>query len=277
MTEGTVLAIGQAFAALYGVVGGSFLAAAIVRLPEDRSLLVPSSCPRCGHRIGARDLVPVLSWLALRGRCRHCAARIPPLYPLVEALTGVLAWLTFRHVFGAVADLDLAHAVAWVSQLTFLSLILVAAATDIKHRIIPHETSIYAAPIGIALHGLLQVLGYQGFFAVGFVPSVLGAAMWGGGFALIAWLWVVVRGHVGLGGGDVRLALMYGAFLGPHGALWALCLGSIVGSVVGLIALPFVGARGYLPFGPSLALGGVAYTLFGDLPVAEWLADFLYG
>ena len=83
MSDAVILGLGQLFATLYGLVIGSFLAVCIVRIPEDCSLMVPSSCPRCGTRIGWADNVPVLSWLALRGRCRHCGAPISPLYPLV--------------------------------------------------------------------------------------------------------------------------------------------------------------------------------------------------
>lgn len=278
MNEDLLLACVQGFAILYGLAVGSFIAAAAVRIPEDRSLMVASSCPRCGHRLGVTDLVPVVSWLWLRGSCKHCGASISPLYPLVETLSALLAWLVARHLFGGIADLDAGHAVAWVMQYGFLALLLLAATVDVRHRIIPNETSVYAAPMGIAGHALLQWLGYDGFLAIGVTESVLGALVWGGFFGLMAWAWINVTGTLGLGWGDVKLALMIGAFLGfAPGGSTAILLGSVIGSVVGLIATAVLWRRPYLPFGPPLALGAAAVVLYGDLPVGQWVADWIVG
>ncbi|MEQ1507546.1 MAG: prepilin peptidase, partial [Myxococcota bacterium] len=174
-----VSVVGQGFAVVYGLVIGSFLAVCIQRLPEDRSLRVPSACERCGAKLGWTENIPLVSYLALRGRCRHCGSRIPPLHPLVEALGGLLGWLVYRRVIADPADLDAAHAAAWVVRFGFLALLVVAAYVDVRHRIIPDQTSIYAVPFGIAAAVVLGWLGYDGFGTVTWQLAVLGAAGWG--------------------------------------------------------------------------------------------------
>lgn len=264
-----LLPLGHLFAALYGVVIGSFLAVCIVRLPEDRSLLVPSACPCCGQKVRWYDNVPVLSWLWLRGRCRSCGCRIAPLYPLVEALSGVLAVLVFRQVFQDPADLDLVHCAAWVVRFAFLCLALVAGAVDVRHRIIPDQTSIYAAPVGIAAAALLAWLGWEGVgapMASSWQDAVLGAGAWGGFFALIyASVQLVLRVE-GLGWGDVKLVTMFGAWLGLHpGPFLVLMFSSLGGAVAGLLQIALTGRRTGLPLGPWLALAAIAYVLYGDV------------
>jgi leader peptidase (prepilin peptidase)/N-methyltransferase len=259
------LVIGQAFAIVYGLVIGSFLAVCIVRLPEDRSLLVPSACPRCSARVRWSDNVPIVSWFLLRRQCRSCGAPIPPLYPLVELMGGLLGWVLFRRVFTEPEHLDAVHAAAWAVELVFLSMLVVAAATDIRHRIIPDETSIYAVPVGIAAHGLLQWLGWDGWLALDWRQAVVGAAIWGGFFAFVAWSTKFVTGRVALGWGDVKLAAMLGAFLGPYGAFLVVMFGSLIGAAVGIVATLVARRRVYLPYGPPLAVAATLYVLWGEL------------
>ncbi|MEZ4240047.1 MAG: prepilin peptidase [Myxococcota bacterium] len=266
-----LLPVGQAFSVVYGLVIGSFLAVCIVRLPEDRSLWVPSACPHCDARVRWFDNVPVLGWVRLRGRCRSCGEPISPLYPLVELLGGLLAWLAFRQVFVDPADLDLAHVAAWVLRFGFLSLLVVAALVDVRHRIIPDQTSIYAVPFGIAGAALLGWLGYAAPGFPSWQQAVLGAAFWGGLFSLISLSGRLVMGVDALGWGDVKLVAMFGAFLGlVPGTLAALLLGSLVGSVVGVVALAVQRRRLALPFGPPLALGAAVIALWGPALLPVW-------
>jgi leader peptidase (prepilin peptidase)/N-methyltransferase len=259
-----LLWFGQAFAVLYGLVIGSFLNVCIVRLPEDRSLWPRSACPSCNTPIAWYDNVPVLSWLILRGRCRHCGARISPLYPLVELLSGLLGWLLFRRIFADPADLDLAHIAAWVVQFGFLGLLVVAAYVDVRHRIIPDETSIYAVPFGIAGAALLQLVGYDGWMSIGWRQAVVGATLWWLAFAALSWVALYLMDQVALGWGDVKLAAMFGAFLGPTGTFAVLMFGSIIASTVGIVVTVAQGRRTYLPYGPPLALAAVLYVLWGE-------------
>lgn len=280
MTADALLPIGQLFAAAYGLAIGSFLAVCVVRLPADRSLLTPSACPCCGTRLRWSDNVPVASWLWLRGRCRTCRAPISPLYPLVEALTCTLAVLLFRSLFLDPADLDAPHVVAWISRFAFVCLCLVAGAVDIRHRIIPDETSIYALPFGILSAALLAWLGLDtdvAPFAATWQASVLGAAGWGGFFAFLYASIRFIFGIEGLGWGDVKLIAMFGAFFGPYPApFFVLLAASVTGSFVGLSEIAISGRRTGLPLGPHLAWAAIAYTLYGDLflkalfPAVRW-------
>jgi leader peptidase (prepilin peptidase)/N-methyltransferase len=275
-----LLPIGGVFAALYGLVIGSFLAVCIVRLPEDRSLLVPSSCPRCGARVRWSDNVPVFSWLWLRGRCRDCGGRISPLHPLVEALSGVLAVLVYRQVFLDPGDLDLAHAVAWIYRFGFVALLIVAGAADIRHRIIPDQTSIYAVPFGVAGAALLQWLDYQGEaapMALSWQQSVLGAAVCGGFFLVVYAAVRLIARVEGLGWGDVKLVAMFGAFLGVYPApMFVLLTASLTAAVVGLLQIALTGRRTGLPLGPHLSAAGIAYVLYGDLLLKALLPGLVW-
>jgi leader peptidase (prepilin peptidase)/N-methyltransferase len=253
--------LGEVYAAILGLVVGSFLAVCIRRLPEDRSLLVPSACPHCGHRVRWHDNVPVLSWLVLRGRCRDCGAPISPSYPLVELLTGLLAWLLFRRTFQAPTDFDLGHLVLFLADFVFVGLLIVATYVDLRHRIIPDQVSIYAVPVGLAFAALGSWVG--GAEAVGFRAAVLGALFWGGLFALISWTSSFVFRVEALGWGDVKLVTMFGAFLGGGGTWIAVLLGSIAGAIAGIAATAVHRRRVHLPFGPPLALGALGYVLFG--------------
>ncbi|MEN0063162.1 MAG: prepilin peptidase [Myxococcota bacterium] len=280
-------------AAIYGAVIGSFLANASVRLPEDRSLLPPSSCPRCGTRIRWYDNVPILSWLALRGRCRHCGQPISPVYPLVEALTAVLAALLARHLFVSWSDLDVAHVVAWLYQLGFVSLIIVMATVDARHRIIPDETSIYAVPFGILGHGLLGWLGYDGWWTIppSLAPGLLGFEGWpvsmflamttAGVFYTMFWatgrMTDFFTGLDTLGWGDVKLVAMFGAFLGPQLGLAALLLSSVFAAAQGIVFRVVLWRQLWLPFGPPAAFATIGVVLFGDIPVLRYFTEWLIG
>ncbi len=265
MTEAGVMGIAQGFSVLYGLVIGSFLNVCIARLPEDRSLLPSSACPSCGGAILWHDNIPVLSWLALRGACRHCGSPISPAYPLVEVLGGLLAWLLFRRVVPTILELDVPHLAAWTVQFTFLSLLVVAAYVDVRHRIIPDQTSIYAVPVGIAGTVLLQVLGYDGWLSMDWRAAVLGAALWGTLFATTAWVALYLTDRVALGRGDVKLAAMLGAFLGPVGAFLVVMWGSILAAMVGVVGTLVLWRRVYWPYGPPIAIAAAVYVLWGEM------------
>ena len=228
------------FIFVFGLLIGSFLNVCIWRLPREESIIWPAShCPACSTVLGVRDLVPVLSWIFLRGKCRYCGERISPRYPAVELLTGALFLACFQH-YGL--TLELAAAL-------LLSALLVAIAfIDIDHQII--------------LDGMLIVLGAVGLVlqlwtgAVGFL-SMLAGALAGGGLLLL--LAIVSRG--GMGGGDVKFAALIGLVLGWHG--WqALVVGAaaafVLGAVhaLGLIVLRRATGSTHIAFGPWMIMGG---------------------
>ncbi len=237
-----------------GTVLGSFLNVVIYRLPRGQSLVRPGSrCPRCGTPIRAADNVPLLSFLLLRGRCRACRGPIGWRYPLVEAAAGALlvaAW--YRH----------APAGAWVglaSAAVFSLSLLAVFFIDLDHQIIPNAITYPGLAAGLALAALQGTL----------VPAVLSAAGAGAFFLLVA---LVSRG--GMGGGDIKLAAMMGAFLGWPGVAVGLLVAFVVGAAAGL-ALIAAGRRSRkdaIPFGPALAAGGVVALLAGDVLLRWWLS-----
>ena len=254
------------FVVAIGLSIGSFLNVCIARLPEDRSLLPRSHCPRCQHAIRARDNVPVLSWVVLRGRCRDCSTPISPRYPLVELLGALTAVLVFRRFVPDVDAIDATHLTAAAVYFAFASVLIVAAMVDISHRIIPDETSIYAVPFALGAMALLEWMGHADWMAVSFRAGVLGAAGAGGFFAVISLTWVFLFRREGLGWGDVKLIVVVGAVLGPvPGAMVVLLLSALSMSVVGLTHLVWAKRRLPLPFGPVLALCAVVYVLYGDV------------
>jgi leader peptidase (prepilin peptidase)/N-methyltransferase len=232
---------------------GSFLNVVAARVPARRSIVrPPSSCGACGHEIGWRDNVPVLSWVLLRGRCRHCSSRISAVYPLVEAGTAVLA-VACVAVFGPTAYATLA--VGFCAVLVTLSVI------DVQHRIVPNRIVLPAAGVTLVAHTLID-------------PSpewVLGA-VGASGFLFLA----VLAYPKGLGMGDVKLALLLGAMLGATVSV-ALLLGFLAALVpaVVLFARHGTAARKMaVPLVPFLSLGAVIALFLGERMLDTYLQLF---
>jgi leader peptidase (prepilin peptidase) / N-methyltransferase len=245
------------FAGLFGAAVGSFLNVCICRWPADESVVSPPSrCPGCGQRIGWRDNVPVLGWLLLRGRCRTCREPVSVLYPAVE-LGAAGIWVLASVVFGF----------NWqaLGMALFFTILLGIAATDARTYIIPNEFT-YG---GLAI-GLLLALAPGGLTVL---ESLLGAAVGFGLLYLVAvggewWL-----GKPAMGGGDIKMMAMVGAFLGPWGALLTIFSGALVGTIVFLpISLR---TEKLVPFGIFLSLGAFVTALWGDEFVAWYASGFL--
>jgi leader peptidase (prepilin peptidase)/N-methyltransferase len=253
-----------AFAA--GASLGSFMGVALSRIPDGVSLWSPPSrCDVCGTPIAWRDNIPLISWLALGARCRACEAPLPALYPLIELLGGMVAWLVFDRFVPSPAFLDAPHLAAAAVFYLFCWLLLLATYLDLKARIIPEISSVWAVPIGVACAAGLEWLGYAGWLSIGWRASVIGALLGGGVLGTLSLVWRYALGRDGLGWGDVRLVAMIGAFLGPLPGLWTvLLLGSFGGALVGIGAVLALRRSVYLPFGPSLAAAGITYVLWGD-------------
>ena len=242
--------------ALLGLVIGSFLNVVAYRLPRGESLARPASrCPGCGEAIRPYDNVPVLSWLLLRGRCRHCREPIPARYPLVELATA-LVFASVVLVRGVHDDLAL--------QLPFAALLIAVAVIDLTHRIVPNRLVVPAAVWGIAGSALLRT---------GDLPELLIA-----GAAAFAFLLVAALVYpAGMGMGDVKLAGVMGLYLGAAVAP-ALLIGFAAGALVGLAVMAREGARARkkgLPFAPFLALGGLVGLLAGPELVDAYVDGFL--
>ncbi len=261
MSDEIVLLFNLAFVAvgalclLLGLAVGSFLNVCIWRLPREESIIRPGShCPVCSTALGARDLVPVLSWIFLRGKCRFCGAKISLRYPAVELLTGVLfIWCFLR--FGLSPQL--------VSALVFSAFMVAITFIDLDHQII--------------LDGMLALLAVCGLGlqlwtgAVGFVSMLIGVLVGGGLLLLIA----VVSGG-GMGGGDVKFAAALGFWLGWPGILLGLFLGFVLGGVISLllIATGLRGRKDFIPFGPFIAIGAWIVLLY-EKKILDWYFGFL--
>lgn len=280
MTVDVLWRVEAGWAAVVGLCIGSFLNVVIARMPEDRPLSPRSACPTCGAGIPAVHNLPLISYVALRGRCASCAAPIPPTYPAVELLGGLLGWLAWVRCVPNAAAIDLAHAFAWAHLLAFLAILAAGALIDVRHQILPDPLTIYAVPMGILGAVVLDWMGYHGFPHVGWRQAVLGAGLGGlflGGISVAA---EAIFRREALGWGDVKLMMLIGAFLGAlPGAFITLLLGSLLGSVIGLAHLVVTRRRAYIPMGPFLAIAATAYALYGDVvgplvfPGLQWVAS----
>jgi leader peptidase (prepilin peptidase) / N-methyltransferase len=242
-------------ACLAGLAVGSFLNAVITRLPRDESVASGRSrCPACGAPLAWRDNVPLLSYALLHGRCRVCRAPIPWRHPLVELLSGALA-LALWHKFPA-SPLLLAYGpfAAALVALTFL---------DLEHLWIPDRITYPGIALGLALSLFLPHLS--------FADALLGAVLGSAAFFAVAWSYLRLTGREGLGGGDVKLMAMIGAFLGVWALPWVVFISAILGSASGLWAAwkSGEGGRTPIPYGPFLGVAALIY-LFWQEKFAAW-------
>lgn len=246
------------YAGLVGAAVGSFLNVCITRWPEGESVVSPRSrCPECGSAIGWRDNIPVVSWLLLRGRCRGCGERISPLYPAVELIVA-LVWIGAAVRYGA----------SWqtLSVAIFFTLLVGIAATDARTYIIPDEFTLGGLVIGLLLAALPE--------GITFMRSLTGAGVGFGVLYATAVLGEWWLKKPAMGGGDIKMMAMVGAFLGPIGAVLTIFLGALVGS---LIFLPIsLKTHRLVPFGIFLAVGAAVTEGWGDILV-NWYTTSVLG
>ena len=245
---------------LFGAVIGSFLNVVIWRLPRGESLVHPGSrCPKCTKPLRPWDNVPLVSWLVLHGKCRSCAAPIPKRYPIVEAVTAALFVLI---------GLVVTHPVALVAALAFAAAMVAVTFIDLDHRIIPDVITLPGMVLGLLL----------AFTGGGLNPrdALLGLILGGGGLFAVATGYRAATGRDGLGGGDIKLLGMVGAFLGPGGAFLTIFLGSISGTLFACVFMLRTGAgrTAELPFGTFLAPAAVVALLFGSRLLASYWGLF---
>jgi leader peptidase (prepilin peptidase)/N-methyltransferase len=237
---------------LFGLVVGSFLNVVVARVPERRNVWRPrSACGACGAQIAWYDNLPVLSFFLLRGRCRACAATISWRYPLIEAVTATMFFVLYRH-FGLTLEL--------LAGLILISSLIAITAIDLEHQLIPDV---------ITLPGI--VTGLLASMASGWtslVEALIGIVVAGGLFLVI----ILTTG--GMGGGDMKLGAMLGAFLGWKVTLVALFLAVSTGGVfaMAILLLGRKGRKDPIPFGPFLAAGGTAALFWGERLV-RWYLD----
>ncbi len=247
-----------AVAALIGLAIGSFLNVVIYRVPLGESIMFPASrCPSCQRPLSAWENIPLLSWVALRGRCRSCHAAISSRYPLVELLTAALFCLS---------ALEFGLGLAGLAAALLSAFLIVTVFVDIDHLLILDVVTLPVAGAGLVI----------ALLAGRAVPALEGAAL---GAALFGLIYLGTRG-AGLGLGDVKLAACVGIFLGLTDALAAFAAAFVIGAVLALPVLALRKRRGrdVLPFGPFLVLGALILTFAPGLvfgPYAAYQA-FLY-
>jgi leader peptidase (prepilin peptidase)/N-methyltransferase len=251
------MALAASFAFLGGMVAGSFISVVAHRLPRGLSIVGPrSQCPSCGRQVAAYDNVPVVSYLLLRGRCRHCGVRISARYPAVELGVGSVFLATVLILWDDPTQL--------VLGLVFVATLAAVTLTDLERQIIPNRILLVSALLGIAI----AAIGDPGSLG----PRAIWAAAAGGLLLLTAFAY-----PKGMGMGDVKLAAVMGLFLGDAVAV-ALLVGFLAGALVGLLLILREGSsarkRG-IPFGPFLAFGGVVGLLAGDEMLDWYLRTFL--
>ena len=262
------------FAFLLGASIGSFLNLSADRVPEGRSVVRPGSfCEACSRPLGKLDLVPILSYLWLRGKCRHCGTGISFRIVVVEAVTGLLFLAVYlRHGFDA-EFFVLAVAV---------SLLIVVALIDLERGLILNRMMYPSIAVLIILSPFWNELGFSRSFLGDhtMVASSLNTVLAGLGSFLV-FLAIAVIYPQGMGGGDIKLSGVVGLLVGFPGALAALWIASVTGGVVaiGLLLTRKLGRKDMMPFGPFLALGAAAALLVGDDITAEYnnIIDFLAG
>jgi len=266
------------FVTVFGLLIGSFLNVVIARLPHGKSLVHPgSACPRCGSSIRWFDNIPVFSWLLLlRGRCRTCSEKISVRYPVVELLTALLflaCWMRFGWGLAL-----------WLRDWPLVAALVAVSFIDLDLRIIPDEISLGGLVWGLLTSFLDPRLDWSG--------AALGALAGFGIFYGFAWLYWFLTKRSGLGGGDIKLLAMLGAFVGVHGVLVTILVSSVLGSLFGVVSALWErrtkglvgeadGGKGMqvqdemppesvlktaIPYGPFLVLGAIFHHLLGDAP-----------
>jgi len=235
---------------LFGAMIGSFLNVCIHRLPREESIVRPGShCPKCKTPIQYYDNIPLLSYLLLRGKCRYCQASISLQYPIVEATTALSSFFLFI-TFGV--------SLSFVYYFTFVAALIVITVIDLYYQIIPDVISLPG--IGVGLLGALVVP------QVTFLNALIGVIAGGGSLFLVATIYQWLFKREGMGGGDVKLLAMIGAFLGWKAVILTILLSSFIGSIVG-ITLMLIKGRDFkyaIPFGPFLAVGAVIALFWGE-------------
>jgi leader peptidase (prepilin peptidase)/N-methyltransferase len=235
---------------IFGTIIGSFLNVCIVRIPNRASIVFPGSqCPNCGYSIRFYDNIPLVSYILLGGRCRSCKTAISIRYFLVELLMGLLtALLSFYFGFSLV----------FILCLVFTAALVVITCIDLQHQIIPDCISLPGIPLGFLCSFFLPWITW--------IDSLLGILIGGGVLYVFALGYYLLKKKEGMGGGDIKMLAMIGAFLGWQGALATLILASIAGSLIGILLIVVKGKnfKYAVPFGPFLALGAFCALIYGE-------------
>ena len=243
-----------------GMCVGSFMNVCIYRLPNAKSIVRPRSmCPKCGNPIRFYDNIPLFSYLWLRGRCRHCNTSISFRYPMVEVMAGFFALIVYLW-FGITLKAFVYYA--------FIATLLVITFIDIDHYIIPDVITLPGIPICFLASFALPTVTYK--------DALLGILAGGGSLFAVAWIYHLLTGKEGMGGGDIKLLSMIGALLGWKGVFFTIFVSSAFGTLIGSAVMLYTRKDRKLavPFGPFLAMGAIVYVFFGS-EILYWYINFI--
>lgn len=241
---------------IYGLVLGSFYNVVGLRVPKGESIVrPPSHCTICNRNLTAKDLVPVFSYVFLKGKCRGCGTKIHWIYPVIELSTGVL--FTFAY-------LQLGLTWEFIISLLFISLLIIITVSDIAYMLIPDKILLFFL-IPLVIGRIISPLDP-------WWDSMVGAIV---GFGILLLVAMVSKG--GMGGGDIKLFFVIGVVLGTVSSLVTLFLASVIGTVVGIITLKISkqGRKTPIPFGPSIAIAAIISFFYGQA-IVDWYMNLFF-
>ncbi len=248
------------YSALLGLILGSFVNVCIYRIPLKKSIVFPpSSCPNCDEKIRFYDNIPLISYVLLLGKCRHCRNPLAWHYPFVEAVTGLLSLALF---------IKYGLSYQYFLYLLFTTSLVAISFIDLQHQIIPDVISLPGIVAGLATSFLPGDISW--------LDSLIGIIAGGGSLYLVAFIYERITGKEGMGGGDIKLLAMIGAWLGWMSLHFIILISSLAGVVVGVpcLLLAGKGLRVRIPFGPFLALGALLFFFFGH-DIMNWYYQLL--
>ena len=247
----------ELYSFIFGLLVGSFLNVCISRLPKEESIVFPGShCPQCQKPIRYYDNIPLLSYLLLGRKCRHCGAPISFQYPLVEGITGLSSLLLFIH-FGP--------SWSYLIYFAFVAALIAITVIDLYHQIIPDVISLPGIGVGLLASLILP--------EITFLNSLSGTLLGGGSLFLVATVYQWLFKREGMGGGDVKLLAMIGAFLGWKAVILTIFLSSLIGSMTGIVLILIKGKdfKYAIPFGPFLSVGAVLSLFYAESLIRWYL------
>jgi leader peptidase (prepilin peptidase) / N-methyltransferase len=242
-----------------GLIVGSFSNVCIYRIPRNESVIYPAShCPKCRTKIKPVDNIPLLSYILLKGRCRNCGSKISIQYPVVEFLTGLI-YLIIYLIYG----LNIQSLV----YIILSSALIIITFIDLQEQMIPDVISLPGIVVGLILSFIVPYMS--------FINSALGALVGGGIILIIAWVGSIIFKKEAMGGGDVKLTAMIGAFLGWRYTIISLFWGFFLGALIGIILImtKIKKREDAIPFGPFIALGSIITLLWGE-KILSWYLGF---
>jgi leader peptidase (prepilin peptidase)/N-methyltransferase len=238
---------------IYGLIFGSFYNVCIYRIPNKKSIAFPpSSCGNCNHKLHLIDLIPIASYVFLKGRCRYCNEKISIQYPLIELFTGLLFLFSY---------IQFGMSIMFIKSVVLVSIVLIVSMIDFKHYIIPDSISLLTFVLGIIFNLIIRDIS---------IKSLIFAFILGGGFLFV----IALIGP--MGGGDIKIMAGFALFLGFEKTILALLLSFTLGGIIGilLIVTKIKGRKDNIPFGPFLGMGSYISFIYFE-QIFNWYINLI--